>query len=122
MKKPTLFLGQNHCNEDKMCPTILRLIWSCKIFNKNWLKLTKPRYLHPYRVLIIANFIKTLYSVLTGTFIAINSIIEINISYKISINYCSIKTQIVIILRKILNTASTVISPFSEHITIFRTL
>ena len=44
----------------------------------------------------------------TGTFIAliaINAIIEINISYKISIYYCSIKMEIVIILRKILNTA-----------------
>ena len=35
---------------------------------------------------------------------AINAIIEINISYKISINYCSIKTQFLIILSKDLNT------------------
>ena len=51
---------------------------------------------------------RKLYRVQTGTFIvyiAINVITEINISYKISINYCSIKMQIVIILRKILNTA-----------------
>ena len=36
-----------------------------------------------------------------------NAIIELNISYKISINYCAIKTAI---------------STFSEHIIIFRTL
>ena len=63
-----------------------------------------------------------LYRVQKGTFIAyiaINAIIENNISYKISINYCSIKTQIVIILNK---SMSIVISTFSEHTTIFRTL
>ena len=52
--------------------------------------------------------------------IAINAFIVINISYEISINYCSIKIQIVIILRKILNTAlssvrSVSILKFSEH-------
>ena len=45
----------------------------------------------------------------------------VHISYKLSINYCAIKTQIVIILSKTLNTALS-ISTFSEHITIFRTL
>ena len=42
---------------------------------------------------------RLLYRVQIGTFI------EHNISYKISINYCAIKTPIVIILRTILNTA-----------------
>ena len=52
----------------------------------------------------------------------INAIIELNISYKISINYCSINTQIVIILRTNFK-YSTVVSTFSEHnITIFQTL
>ena len=46
---------------------------------------------------------------------------RINISYKISINYCSINTQIIIILRKKFK-CSTVISVFSEHIIIFRTI
>ena len=47
-------------------------------------------------------------------------IIEINISYKMSIYYCAIKTQIVIILSKTLNTALSKVRSvstlqFSEH-------
>ena len=52
--------------------------------------------------------LKVLSRVQAGNFIVkivINVIIVINISDKISINYCLIKMQIVIILRKILNTA-----------------
>ena len=51
--------------------------------------------------------IRILYRVQTGKFkaiYAINAVIEINISHKVSISYCLIKMQIVIILSKILNT------------------
>ena len=44
-----------------------------------------------------------LYRVQTGIFIALIAINAIIIPYKISINNCSIKMQIVIILRKTLN-------------------
>ena len=49
---------------------------------------------------------------------AIKTIIEMNISYKNSINYCTIKMQIVIILCKTFINLFT----FRKHITIFRTL
>ena len=64
-----------------------------------------------------------LYRIQKGIFtaqIAINATIEINISYKISINYCVMKVPIVIIFSKTLNTTlsqvcSESILPFSEH-------
>ena len=56
------------------------------------------KYLLIIWLLINWHFIS--YTAFRQALIAINAIIEINISYKISINYCSIKMQIVIILSK----------------------
>ena len=68
------------------------------------------QYMSMYYLLDFINLLKYCYTVFRQALLLRNIVIyainEINISYKISINYCTIKMQIVIILSRTLNTST----------------